>query len=275
MYNMNCTKCGKANELAKGKRWCKICKNQYEKIRRQNLSEEKKQASRDKEKTRYLKNKEEVKNTQIDIDITKTKVCSVCNKEKTLDNFYIAKCKGTVRAMCKYCSSLQRKDYYKNNTEQTIITNTQYQNKRMQTDVNYKLERRLRSRIYTAFTSQSLSKNKRTWDFIDLSTADFRKWMEMQLYDGMTMENYGKYWHIDHVIPCSSFDLSDEKEAEKCFNWKNLRPYLALKNIVKSNKINSYEILMQEIKVNYFEKVLKSDMGLKSILPVAKGTTTG
>jgi len=46
----------------------------------------------------------------------------------------------------------------------------------------------------------------------------------------MTWNNHGtgyngkgmKEWHIDHIIPCDKFDLSDPKQQEECFNYKNL-----------------------------------------------------
>jgi hypothetical protein len=74
----------------------------------------------------------------------------------------------------------------------------------------------------------------------------------------MTFENYGKDWHIDHVKPCSSFDLSNLKEVNECFNWKNLRPYKKEKNLQKSSKINIMDLVLQEIKVQYFLKNYKN-----------------
>ena len=40
----------------------------------------------------------------------------------------------------------------------------------------------------------------------------------------MSMENYGKVWHLDHCLAITSFNLLDENEKKKCFNWINLRP---------------------------------------------------
>lgn len=37
----------------------------------------------------------------------------------------------------------------------------------------------------------------------------------------MNWDNYGS-WHIDHIIPCSSWDLSNEDDIYKCFNYLNL-----------------------------------------------------
>ena len=61
--------------------------------------------------------------------------------------------------------------------------------------------------------------------------------MKYQFEEGMTLENYGKVWHADHVVPCALFDISDENEQLICFNWKNIRPCFAQENLVKRDKI--------------------------------------
>jgi hypothetical protein len=54
----------------------------------------------------------------------------------------------------------------------------------------------------------------------------------------MTWENYGSYWHVDHIHPCSLFDFSIEENRNKCFNWTNLTPLEGIENIKKSNKLD-------------------------------------
>ena len=48
----------------------------------------------------------------------------------------------------------------------------------------------------------------------------------------MTWENRS-LWHIDHIKPCISFDLTKEEEQKKCFHWSNLQPLWAKENIAK------------------------------------------
>ena len=70
------------------------------------------------------------------------------------------------------------------------------------------------------------------------------------------MERYGLIWHIDHVLPISSFNLLDEEELHKAMNWINIRPLSPFKNIKKSNKIDPWLYVMQEVKAQYFLKHL-------------------
>ena len=71
----------------------------------------------------------------------------------------------------------------------------------------------------------------------------------------MTLENYGKIWCLDHCLAVASFNLSDEKELKKCFNWINLRPMYVKDNIIKSGKIDYHIFLLQEVKAKYFLKL--------------------
>ena len=264
-----CSKCHKITEIVRGK-WCRICKNNYEKIRRNGQSDEKKQEMRQKEKTRYENNKKKFHNTVFEFDNSIKKVCSVCEENMSIDNFYFAKQKGKFRSMCKICSKKKKREYYEKNKNKIIKKATLYQIERSKTDIKYKLERRMRDRLYHAFKSQSSIKRERTMKYIGCSKEFLKEWIEFQLNkcENMTFENYGVVWHIDHVKPCSSFDLDKEEEIYNCFSWKNLRPLLAIENLQKSKKILNTEIEIHSLLVNQFleERDKNVKVGKASIL---------
>ena len=61
-------------------------------------------------------------------------------------------------------------------------------------------------------------------------------WLEIQLKPGMTWENYGPEWHIDHIRPCINFDLTDPHQQKLCFWFWNLQPMWAKENLSKGSK---------------------------------------
>jgi hypothetical protein len=74
-------------------------------------------------------------------------------------------------------------------------------------------------------------------DLVGCSATHLRQHLESQFQAGMAWGGHGPVWHIDHIIPCTYFNLLDPEEAKKCFNWRNLRPLWAGDNIRKGNKI--------------------------------------
>lgn len=71
---------------------------------------------------------------------------------------------------------------------------------------------------------------------VGCNIEEFKKYLESMFVDGMDWGNYG-LWHIDHIIPCISFDLSNEQEQRKCFHYTNMQPLWAKDNLIKSSKI--------------------------------------
>lgn len=69
---------------------------------------------------------------------------------------------------------------------------------------------------------------------LGFSRAEFVTHMEKQFTKEMTWENYGSYWHIDHIIPLSAFNLDEMDEA---WALPNLRPFHAVANIKKADKL--------------------------------------
>ena len=110
--------------------------------------------------------------------------------------------------------------------------------KKYNQDVRIKLANILRTRIWIALKMQGLDKNNSTMELIGCSKEELIKHLESQFIEGMTWENWSlNGWHIDHIRPCSSFDLSDPIQQQQCFHYTNLQPLWAKDNLAKGNKI--------------------------------------
>ena len=80
--------------------------------------------------------------------------------------------------------------------------------------------------------------NARTEGILGCSFADFCIHLERLFHSGMKWDNYGKDgWHIDHIIPCAHFDLTQPAQVLRCFHFTNLQPLWALDNIRKGSRL--------------------------------------
>ena len=164
----------------------------------------------------------------------KTKVCTKCNVEKEVTEFKKDK-RGRygVRGDCKMCSVEQAKEYYKNNKEEIAKRKREYQNKRRKNDPVYRMIQYYRTRTWSAYTKNK--KTKSTLELLGCTGIELANHLEKQFQPGMTHDNYGE-WHIDHIKPIVSFDLSDPEQEQECFHYTNLQPLWASENLSKGAK---------------------------------------
>ena len=185
----------------------------------------------------------------------------------------------------KISSKLRSQNYKKNNKEKVSLYNKEYkansrdeikeynrvyniQNRleiqtrqtrthkeRRKTDMNYKMSIVLRNRL-KKFYKGSRSKIQ---NVIGCSVQNFKYWIEYNFNNEMNWNNHGTVWHIDHVLPCSKFNLENDDEVSICFNWKNLRPLTASKNLAKNNKLQYRDILNHIIVLDYFYRINNQD----------------
>ena len=111
------------------------------------------------------------------------------------------------------------------------------------------------SRLYKAFKARNVMKTNKSFDLLGCSHSFFKNWIIYQLYGIMTIENYGSVCQIDHCLPIASFNLLDENDMKKCFNWINLRPMFSTENYSKNVKIDYHLFLLQEVKAYQFIKL--------------------
>jgi len=111
-----------------------------------------------------------------------------------------------------------------------------WQHNKSRTDPNFRFKRYLRTRIYQAL--KGTAKSKRTMKLIGCTIDELWTHLESKFREGMTRENHGK-WHVDHIMPCASFNLTNVEQQKKCFHYTNLQPLWAFDNMSKGSKIIS------------------------------------
>ena len=99
----------------------------------------------------------------------------------------------------------------------------------------------LRGRLNSALRKRNVVKLETTMKLVGCSMPELIKHLEKQFKLGMSWENREK-WHVDHIIPCNAFNLTDPEQQKKCFHYTNLQPLWAHENYSKGAKIISGDI---------------------------------
>jgi hypothetical protein len=186
-----------------------------------------------------------------------TKKCTVCGKKlpATSEHFHKSK-KGKfgLRSNCKVCvkqttdreeKRQYHKKYYQKNRKKVIKRQLEYiknnrekvnnrHNNRYHSDPNYRMKHNLKRRMNNAL--KGCFKNESTIKLLGGELETVRLHIESKFVEGMNWGNYGK-WHIDHILPCASFDLTDPEQQKKCFHYTNLQPLWAEDNMKKGDKV--------------------------------------
>jgi len=123
-----------------------------------------------------------------------------------------------------------------NKKESMVQWRRNYINSKYNTDMNFKIGANLFNRIKKAIKGYNKG-SKSTISLLGCSVIEFREYIEVKFKPGMMWSNHGtKGWHIDHIKPIASFNLSKEAEQTKCFHYTNLQPLWAVDNLKKGKK---------------------------------------
>jgi hypothetical protein len=128
------------------------------------------------------------------------------------------------------------KKYYTKNKRKIIINKIRYDKERIKKDIQYKLTKSLRKRLYMAIKDNA--KSGSAIRDLGCTIPELKKYLENQFTTGMTWENWTmKGWWIDHKVPLANFDLTDREQFLKAVHYTNLQPMWWRDNLKKSNKI--------------------------------------
>ena len=131
--------------------------------------------------------------------------------------------------------STQQKVYREENKENTAA----YLRERYKNDPNFKMMVLLRNRLRKVLKGNT--KTGPTMKLVGCTVAELWLHIEGLFEPGMTRENNGNgegFWHLDHKIPCCSFDFSDPEQQKICFHYTNLQPLWCKDNLAKGAKYN-------------------------------------
>jgi len=191
--------------------------------------------------------------------------CTSCQTIKHFDEFYNKSgSKFGKHVKCKECIDEKNSRYESSNKDKIIQYRKTYRsdnrdriNRRMKTynynnkdkvneyrrnrykaDSSYQLLCKLRRRLAHALVDNT--KSARTLELLGCSIEELKEHLQFTAiqngYNDFDIENYSGYdYHIDHIIPCVSFNLEDVEEQRRCFHWSNLQILTAKDNLKKSD----------------------------------------
>lgn len=211
------------------------------------------------------------------------KVCSKCKEEKPFEKFGKGKSKYELKSRCKDCRREEKKEYRKNNKEKITKANKKYyeenkeiitkkrknyyetnkekimrkKRRKYQTDAIFRLRDLLRGRIYKAI--RGLTKQGSAVKYLGCSIEFLKDYIEKQFRPGMTWENHGEVWHLDHIIPLAAFNLTDKFQFQAACYYENLQPLFAEENMRKNGRYRQKDL---ENYLEYFKSkilILEND----------------
>ena len=134
------------------------------------------------------------------------------------------------------------------NPEHVRAIEAQSKAKKKATDPTYGLLQAARCRV-SQFLRGIMSKPESITKAFGCDSKTLWAHLEFHLRDGMSLENYGTVWHIDHFYPLSKANLGDRAEYLAVCNYRNLRPTFCAENIGKGGRIlPEAEALFEQLK---------------------------
>ena len=144
----------------------------------------------------------------------------------------------------KYCSKnykkiSQRAKKWRLDHPEDPEHRSKYNKNRYKNDIEFRIITCCRGRIWRAL--KGYCKSAHSIELLMCSITEVKLYLESLWLPGMTWDNWGNTngkWNIDHIIPCSFFNMLDPVEQYMCFRWQNMQPLWQTDNLEKSDKIN-------------------------------------
>ena len=132
----------------------------------------------------------------------------------------------------------KKKEYQQKTKDRFRPLRRKSERERMKNSPIYRLNKYFGHQMRLALQS---GKNGRSWEsLVGYSVSQLKTHLEKQFKPGMSWDNYGPYWHIDHKIPIAAFNFktAEDIDFKRCWSLKNLQPLEAEKNLSKNAKLD-------------------------------------
>lgn len=124
-----------------------------------------------------------------------------------------------------------KKNWKLRNKEKYSKMVSEYDKKR-RADPIKRISRNLSKAIWQSLKGK---KGGLTWlSYVDFTIEELSIHLESKFKPEMTWDNYGSYWHVDHIRPLSWFNLETDFKQAWCL--ENLQPLEAELNLSKNNR---------------------------------------
>lgn len=209
----NKCKCFKStSKFSKNQLYCKLCQKKYQ--------EEHKESIKKRKKEYYQKNRKVIlKHQKKYQEKHKGNIAEYSKEWRTRNKDKIAK-------------------YLQKNKKRINEKRAEYDRKKREDEPKERIKNTISQLIYYSIKN---NKNGYHWEnLVGYNLENLMRHLERQFAPDMSWNNYGSYWHIDHIIPISVFNFDNYSHIDfrKCWTLSNLRPLEKIQNIKKGNKIN-------------------------------------
>ena len=176
---------------------------------------------------RYEKEKQKLEDIESDY-----KFCPGLQKELHKDNFNINKI--TPDGLCTYS-----RDFYNEKKKSgTWSSSVRSYNEERRLNPLERLSDSIHVQLHQCLKGKEYKSS--IWRYLGFTINHLKTHLESQFTEGMSWDNYGQGWHVDHIKPKDAFCLEEEEELLKCWGLDNLQPLWASDNLTKSNKYEEF-----------------------------------
>ena len=92
--------------------------------------------------------------------------------------------------------------------------------------------------------------------YVGINKNEFIQYINENLINGMTIENFGSVWSLDHIVPIDLFNLNDENELLIGYSYLNILPMFINDNRLKGASVHFSVLKLNKLKETYNNKTI-------------------